>query len=145
MSWGEESADSRPNLYIPIEMLWIICCKWCRHEPELKVFNVPNKTVIELLFASHAAEYREQKLPYRSRANTGSARLWIVEVVQQCHWKRKMRKVLGAMVLQMAWGQNASLCLGNVFNMRVVRYLHQEDFSSEGHRQHSRFARIRTQ
>jgi len=30
--------------------------KTCRHERELKVFSVPNKTVIDLLFASHAAK-----------------------------------------------------------------------------------------
>jgi len=136
MSWGEESADRRLNLYIPIEILWSICCKRCRHEHELKVFNVPNKTVIELLFANHALECREQK--YRSQANTSSVRLWMVESIQQRHWERKMRKVLETMILQMTWGQNTSLRFGNVFNMRVVRYLHQEDFSCEGHRQHSR-------
>ena len=58
----------------------------------------------------------------RAESNTGSARLWMVELVQYRHWEGKMWKVSGTIVLRTAWRQNTFLRLLNVFNMRVVRY-----------------------
>ena len=92
MGWDKESVD----IYIPIDY------SYC-----LLVMQLSNES---------------RKYHMNLGINTGCMEMWIVELIQQHHWESKMQKKSETMVLQTALCQKTFLCLGNIFNMGIVRY-----------------------
>jgi hypothetical protein len=65
----------------------------------------------------------QQNVPHKSLTKTSSNKLWTVELIQRRRCDNNTLKLSGTIVLQMACGTNISFLRGNVFNIKVVKYL----------------------